>query len=615
MKLETRSSKLEGNATERNGKRRAAETGSLFQVIPFLRIPSFGILLLAFSIAGCRASELACDGVLGNSGEQGQTLVRFGSLAQSMKGPIGGGTAAGIGVVCDRFGSLWDRGGEGTLNRYARDGRLLAQYRVSMGIERRDQLTIVGDTLVLQLGCKLYTLPVGSPANSEVKPLGRDSECISFGSAKGEFASCNKGEIVFVNAETGQTRPAGKMKDVHFLEMTPDGGLFVAANGKMTKLVDGNAVTEGWPRNQPGERPQFLDGFWFGHAWHGTIRRFDAELDPAPGVVLGGASGSFIGHLDQNGELSNGRGMAKLRENLYAVSGFGGTMHLLEWDASKQQFRIIRRIGAAPYCKALGLDAAGNVWWHYGAWKWTDKPDTPIELGINSADELGQAVMLDGDEMVAPGWMWGKCAFYYGKLTGEVRTDRIESGCSMKKGLVGSAVYRSQNKLLLLTIDSKGDGRAFVIGGDGKYQSDAGAVALKTATPVKEWTTLAFTGGDARGTLLGAGDGAIIEFAADGNDWKETKRWSSWGDGAGEKFGARIFITADGGRLWVSDTQRNRVIVFDAKTCKPLAAFGTLDKAGTDLNSLAAPQMLAARGSRCVVHDGGNQRLLKLTLR
>ena len=566
----------------------------------------------ALAISAAPAAELVCDGVLGNSGEQGQALVRFGSLASSMKGAIGGGTAAGIGVVCDRFGSLWDRGGEGTLNRYAPDGRLLAQCRLPNGVERRDQLALVGDTLVLQIGCKLYTLPVTAPAGAEAKPLGRDSECMSFGSVNGEIASWNKGELVLVNVETGQAKPVAKMKDVYHVEVTPDGAVLAAANGRLSKFADGKEVADGWPRTQPGERPQFIDGYWFGHGWHGTIRRFDAGLQPAPGVVLGGASGSFIGHLDQNSELANGRGMARLRANLYAVSGFGGTLHLLEWSESKQQMRIIRRIGAVPYCKALGLDAAGNVWWHYGAWKWTDKPDTPLELGINGPEELGQAVMLDSDDMVAAGWMWGKPAFYYGKLAAEVRIDRIESGCGMKKGLAGSAVYRSQNKLLLLSLDTKGDGRAFVIGSDGKYQSDAGAVALKTATPVKEWTALAMK--DAT-TLLGAGDGAVIEFAADGSDWKETKRWSSWGDGAGDKFGAKVFVAADAGRLWVSDTERHRVVVFDLKSGKPLGSFGTLDKAGSDLTSLTGPRMLAARGGRCVVHDGGNQRLVKLSLR
>ncbi|MCY3023981.1 MAG: hypothetical protein NTW87_33800 [Planctomycetota bacterium] len=566
-------------------------------------------LLSALSAA---AAELSCDGVLGNSGEQAQALVRFGSLAQSAKGAIGGGTAAGIGVACDRLGSLWDRGGEGTLNRYAPDGRLLAQYRIPAGADRRDQLLLVGDTLVLQICGKLYTLPVTAAAGTDAKPLGRESECVSFGSAKGEFASCSKGEIVLVNAETGQTRPVGTMKDVAWIEMTPDGAVYVCSEWKFHKFVDGKQLTDGWPRGLPGERPQFLDGWWYGHAWHGTIRRFDAELEPSPGVVLGGASGSFIWHLDQNSELSNGRGMAKVRENLYAVSGFGGTLHLLEWQSAKQQMRIIRRIGAVPYCRGLGLDGGGNVWWHYGAWKWTDKPDTPLELGVNGPEEIGQAVMLESDDMVAPAWMWGKPTFYYGKLTGEVRIDRIESGCSMRKGLVGSAVYKSQNKLLLLAVDRTGEGRAFTIGGDGKYQSDSGPVALKTATPVKEWTSLALK--DAA-TLLGAGDGAVVEFSADGTDWKETKRWSSWGDSPADKFGATVFISADAGRLWASDTARHRVLVFDLTGGKPLASFGAVDTAGTDLNSLAGPRMLTARGARCVVHDGGNQRLVKLSLR
>jgi hypothetical protein len=304
--------------------------------------------------------------------------------------------------------------------------------------------------------------------------------------------------------------------------------------------------------------------------------------------------------------------MAKLRDGLFAVSGFGGTLHLLEWQGARQQMRIIRRIGAVPYCKGLGLDAGGNVWWHCGVWKWTDKPDTPLELGVNAPEELGQATMLENDDMVAPGWMWGKPAFYYGKLTGEVRIDRIESGCGMKHGLAGSAVYKIQNKLLLLTIDQKGEGRAFNIAGEGKYLSDAGAVALKTAVPVQEWTTLALK--DAS-TLLGAGDGAVIEFASEGNDWKETRRWSSWGSGAAEKLGAKVFITSDAGRLWVSDTQRHRVLVFDLKSGQPLASFGTIDKPGTDLSSFAGPKMLAARGSRAVVHDGENQRLVMLGLR
>jgi hypothetical protein len=613
MKLETRNSKLEGNSKRKNGKLRGIAAFSSLPFVSFVRIS--GLILCCFAV-GALAAELSCDGVLGNSGEQGATLVRFGNLSASAKGAIGGGTAAGIGVVYDRCGSLWDRGGAGTLNRYAPDGRLLAQYQMPKGADRRDQLTLVGDNLVMFVGGKLYTLPITATAGSDAKPLGREADCISFGSAKGEIATWSKnGEITLFNVENGQTRPGGTAKDVAWIEMTPDGAVYVCASWKLQKFVDGKPLTDGWPRSNPGERPQCLDGWWFGHAWHGTIRRFNSELDPSPGVVLGGASGSFIGHLDQNSELSNGRGMAKLNDKLYAVSGFGGVLHLLEWDGSKQQMRIIRRIGAAPFCKGLGLDDGGQVWWHFGAWKWHDGPDAPLEQGVNGPEELGQAVMLDGGNMVCPGWMWGKPAFYWGKLTEEIKIDRIEGKCAMKKELAGSAVYKAQNKLVLLAIDAKGGGQAFVIGGDGRYHSDLGAVTLKTATPVKEWTSLACTGEGAHATLLGAGDGAVVEFAADGNDWKETKRWSSWGNGASDKFGATVCINADAGRLWVSDTERHRVVAFDAKSGKLIASFGAADKAGSDLNSLTGPRMLTACGTRAVVHDSGNQRLIKLSLR
>ena len=60
------------------------------------------VLLLAATGATASAAPLVCDGILGNSGEGGRTLVRFGLPARR-----------GMGVACDRFGSLWDRAGDG----------------------------------------------------------------------------------------------------------------------------------------------------------------------------------------------------------------------------------------------------------------------------------------------------------------------------------------------------------------------------------------------------------------------------------------------------------------------------------------------------------------------
>ena len=73
---------------------------------------------IGFSAASLQAEVIPCDGILGNSGEQGASLVRF-----------EGAVASGMGIVCDRYGSLWDRGGA-ALNRYAVDGRLLASYQL-----------------------------------------------------------------------------------------------------------------------------------------------------------------------------------------------------------------------------------------------------------------------------------------------------------------------------------------------------------------------------------------------------------------------------------------------------------------------------------------------------
>jgi len=210
---------------------------------------------------------------------------------------------------------------------------------------------------------------------------------------------------------------------------------------------------DGWPRGGPGERLQWLDGHVYGHGWHGTIRRFTADLEPSPGVVLGGASGSFIGHLDQSSELFNGRGMARLRDGLFAVSGLGGILHLMTWGDEKQQMTLVRRIGCVPACRGIGLDRQGNVWWYAGAWAWDDRPDTPLRFGVNPPEFpwAAQAVMLDNDNVVVPCYLWGRPTFYSGPLTKELRGQRLDKGCALTRDRVGSAVTRADGRLALLT--------------------------------------------------------------------------------------------------------------------------------------------------------------------
>ena len=550
------------------------------------------------------AGTLTCDGVLGNSGEQGKTLVRFGDNRD----------CAGLGVVYDEYGTLWDRAGNATLNRYALDGRLIARYHLPPGSgnwNRQDQIALAGDLIVLQLQGQMYVLSVTSPAGAEPRPLNIPSERISFNAFKKCIASYYKEKIYMVNPVDGKTRmtamaPGG----ANWMDTGPDGAVYVVAGDwKIHKYAGGREVTAGWPRENIGERFQLISGSWFSHTWNATIKRFTSDLEPAPGVVLGGASGSFLGHLDMNSELIKGSGMAKIRDDLFAVSGFTCIMHIVSWDDDKKQMTIIRRIGAIPYCSSLGLDKAGNVWYHAGSWKWTDAPDTPLRFGVQTPEETGQAVMLENDCMVAPGWLWGKPSFYRGPISGEVGVDRLENGCALMRGCAASTVYREADKLVLVAVSKDGNGQSFLINSNGQYAGEHGQVTLRTIVPVKEWTTLATK--DAN-TMLGAGDGYIIELVRSGNNWDETRRWNTL---SGRTFGSKIFICADSGNLWVSDREKHQVVVFNMANSAELAEFGHLNKNGDDLSALDCPEILTARRNLAVVYDSGNQRLVKLKLK
>lgn len=562
--------------------------------------PALRLLVLALAaILPAHAETLEFVGVLGNSGEQGKALVRFSDKP-----------ARGIGVMCDRFGALWDRGGAGVLNRYTADGRLLGQYRIPDATSNSDQIALAGDTLVLLIGGRLHTLAVTAAPGSEAKPLNLEARCISFASYKGAIAAARGDEVILVDAATGAVTPVAKLKDVDFIELGDDGAVYPVAQRRMHRYVAGRQ-SDGWPREVNGDRPQLIDGRWYAHAWHGTIRRYDAGLDPTPGVVLGGASGSFIGHLDQNGELFNGRGMARVRDGLFALSGLGGVLQLATWHGDRQQLEIVRRIGPVQSCRGIGLDREGAVFHWCGAWDWSAGPDTPMRSGINTPEDLGQAVMLDNEVMVAPGYLWGKPAFLRGRLHTEVAIDRIEKDCALPRGTVGAAVWRDKDRLVLAAIEPGGKAFAFHIEADGRYRGELGEIALKTATPVKEWTALAMQSPD---VLLAAGDGAVIEFARDGAGWQERKRWSSWGTGAEERFGARIHLACDGATLAVADGSRHRVLCFPSAGGKPRAAFGRVDAATAELDGLDSPATVAVRGHRVVVFDAANQRLVKLEL-
>jgi hypothetical protein len=569
--------------------------------------PMLAVLMtawLALTAAGLRAEGIICEGILGNSGEQEATLVRFQGAATS-----------GMGIVCDRYGSLWDRGGT-ALNRYAPDGRLLASYTLpNAQVDRgADMIALVGDTLVLRLGGQLYSLAINAPAGAEIQPLEVAADTLSFSSHDGRLAASKGPEVFLVTARGEKQTVATLAKNPQGVEIGPDGGVYAMLDGRVYRVVAEAADKLEPVGFSPGERPQFLDGSWYGSGWHSTLRRFDDRLQPAPGVVLGGNSGSFIGHVDEQSEIVNGRGLARLRSDLFAVSGFFGIVHLLEWKPDVKRFEPLRRIGPLPACEAIGLDREGRVWCGSGHWNWSDGPASPQRMGIPVPDRVFGLANLGADSLCGLGFMWGTPAVLFGTLQKELLVRRIESPTKLPKEAVAVAVTEIDSRRALLVLE--GGGRAFAveINGDGSYKADIGPVTLATASPVKAWTALAASGTD---TLLAAGDGFVIEFGRDGDSWKERRRWNSGitkGQDGTDSFGSTIRLAADSGRLWVADTARSRVLCLDLATGAELGSFGAADSPGDDLAHLSAPTTLAARGERAVVYDSGNQRLVKLRL-
>ncbi|MET0262970.1 MAG: hypothetical protein ABW223_08740 [Rariglobus sp.] len=559
-------------------------------------------LLAAFVAGAVRADTLRFAGVLGNSGEQGASLVRFAPK-----------TAVGLGVVHDRRGSLWDRAGTGVLNRYALDGRLLATYPIAPtgGRTERDKLVVIGDTVLLKLGKKIYTLPADAPSGTAPTPLPVEATRLSFNVRDGWAAAALDKTVFLVNL-------AGEKRDVAVLETVvdeidigPDGGVYVQSAGKLWRVDPEAPADRRGPWASIGERAQWLDGHWYAHAWHGTTRRFAADFSPDPGVVLGGASGSFIGYVEGNTDIENSPGLARIGRGLFAVSGNRGTLHLLSWSETEKRFSIVRRIGALPKLESLAIDAKGRVWSDGGVWLENSGPGTPLRHCVPALEEgatFGSTILPNGS-VVTAGLRWGKPAVYYGPLDGPAR---MASGVdALKKTMVTSTVVTIDKRTTLVVVDASGRGVGYVIDANGKPSGEPTDVVLQATTPLKAVTSLASV---SPGTLVVAADGQLVEFAWKDKGWRETARWSQWGEGADARFGSKVFVTTAANRLWVSDTARHRVLGFDPAAKRLLASFGRVDVSGDTVGALNSPSLVAVSGDRLAVYDAGNQRILRLDL-
>jgi len=570
---------------------------------------AFGIILLLANSSEA-AEGIVFDGILGNSGEKGDSLVTTSKT---------GNPRDTFGSVLDRAGTIWASAGSGRINRYSLDGRLLASFKAPAA-NNRSMMTIVNDTIVIMADrdCKLYKLDVNAEPGSSPVPMNiKNVDEISFGSKDGKIAyvtaDSNLFQLDVKSGESKQLGPTGEGR-CNGVEMTPDGKIFLNMDGKMYAFENGKIMNEKKGPPAPGSRPQYIDGFWYGHVWHGTIKKFQKDFESTPGVVYGGASGSFIGKVRCNEELSSGKSLWKIGPNLFVTSGIGDVVFILEWNEEKKQFSEVRRIGALSWHKdGIIMDDEGDILVRNGRWHWNDRPDSPF-YETTSFRINGQLSMTPDKNIVGPGLVYDSAiAWVRGRMddVGGVQQRWIEK-VTLRKEMSGTAVYLSKDKKrCVLTIDRKGEGILYYVDGKWTPMEDK-PVKLATAQTTMDWNNLAMPDNS---SLIASADGNIIEFIADGDNWKEVKRWNSWGDKPDQKFGKTLYISLHNNLLWVSDTERHRVLCFKKDGNAFVGQFGKTDKPGTGLDELSRPTGISSRGSKAALIDADNERVMKLVLK
>lgn len=557
-------------------------------------------LLTAGLALGGEALRLA--GVLGNSGSL-ERPVLFGDRQ-------GLGNVA-VGCVYDESrGVVYERAGRGLLNAYALDGRLVASHPLIPDANHMDMMARCGDLAVLLLANRLFRLPLGAPdgaAPEEIHCAIKKPLALSASAKDGRLAvaAADKG-FYWLDPRDGKTEKMGAgdvgLEYCNGMDFAPDGSLTVFEGRTAHSFANGAYVkSEAWPRRYVGdregggERMRLLDGAWWGGAWHGTVKRFDAALAPAPGVVLGGASGHFIGHVPCNYDADDTRGLALVRPGLFALPGMNGVVQLAAYDPRARKMRLLRRLGALPEAGGLAIDAAGNVLAGRNVWAPGADSRSPAAVSVVFA-ATGPAAAFDADTFVYPCSIYGGKGLAWGKLEEQGLFCNGNGDMKWPKDLAGVAVYPlSGGEWVFLALGRDGETRRsrVVRQRDKAFAGDLGECKIATARPVKAFTGL--TGpGDGK-ALYAAADGQVLVLERDGEGWKEKARW-------GEGLGRELRLAWGGGLLAIADAEKGALVV------------ATPDGRARARVAVEGPGDVAFNGRVAVVHQPAKQRLLKFAL-
>jgi hypothetical protein len=606
------------------------------------------------------AQTLEYAGVLGNSGVAGPTLVRVNT---TLKKQDGSGLNSGAYVGPDA--RVWLSGGD-AINCLSFDGKLIKRFPLTPSKSRVNSTAFAAlDGVLYTFGhtgkpdpksrsdVMLFALPMND-SSASAKPVAGFEEYKSW--RGGILCSTPRdGKLLYAYAieaakgeqpriVIGTLDPRDRSKNVLLelpgvtasgLAIDPDGQSFYLG-GDFGKFVGGQfhpnvseivkltwAGKELWRRgclDTPAEPTRFRgivsiagDAIW-DPAWYGFLARFDRTGKTAPGKITSWDMRipfvTQVVDVRRSMELLAPRGVSESLDPLLMSMNSPDQAYLATWDDESKSLTLQTRLGALPNLENVALSDegwvnAGGFWWKFddaanaapifanhsaavspGAWRgdWISS----IALGdkatpVTGRPAFGRASAQSAHEMPAP--------------FKKVRGFAVDGS----KPLADPFAYASDgvNKLIWRT-----------------------TMEPRLWAPRKEWKSLMTESitepGDIAvlddGSLVVVDGSSIVRVNVRGDGLSERSRLSRWGDGPHHSFGAKLRLAADAGRILVSDTDRHRVVLIDVTTFKPIAEFGTIDRAGVGEQEFTSPGSVAIAGDRAVVADQGNQRIVKLRI-
>jgi hypothetical protein len=624
-------------------------------------MPLRGILLVLLLVGVAVGASIEPVGVLGNSGEAGATLVTVGKMPFDR---------CSTGVVLDRDMTLWVSGGD-AINRVGLDGRLVERVAIEPAgsIVNSRTFALLNNTIyflgVMPNGkVALFYLPIGRgsakacPVDLPERKRDYVPYCLSPQPFNGQIVlACELKDsqeprigVYFISPPAGEGQQASIKMAFSVVGEYPQGvavdegrgiiylgGYFGAFVGGEThqfayaiaafkpdgKLVDGFPVhctkTPAIPTQFRGVISLAGGALW-DTAWYGFLSRLDLNGQGAPGRVV-----------EWHHELGYPTQVLCIvekdeRQLLAITTAMPDAIYIALWDSVEQRLSFVRRIGCLPIISSVGLSDDG--WVTVGTeraqlwWRWEDAQDAPPRKA-----ELHIAV--------TPGYFDGERFF---SLAAQYRLDDLQRrspvptvfsrrvGDRNEAWRVGEPIPLKKPCGLSVQVKPGSPNATLFITDAETAQIWKTHFWLPELRPLeKQWQRVIVEGTSLKsptdivaltdGNLLVADSGRILLLKPEGEVYRVASEFSSWGEKEDMRLGEQLRMAVDGAWMLISDTKRHRLVWLDWHQWKFIGQFGVADVSGNDALHLCEPTFVALRGSRAVLADSGNQRILKLRLR